>query len=380
MRFREYLWAARTLTIIVLAALPLFAQRKQGSLELHILNQTVEEGSWYSASPSAADLKPLCGRIELHAIYSEPAQSLTLAIDGIIVDERQETDARFIWDTKGWPDGEHQVAIQAADAEGNVLDTFSLSLDSRTITDTTPPVVSISFPPDRSVVRGVVKIEVQAKDDHDVALVWLEADGKKIGTREHFPYDFTWDTLKLENGSDHRLVAKAEDGSGNEGRSDNVTVQVMNLRELLKNPGFQGTPPSAWTQLGKCVLLPRAGGGCRIAPSPESLGAVGAGQSFKIDKSASGALLTIQIRLEEPSPVSAALPPPLFRVELWKEGNLLVYSWESPNPRTSYATLTETTLPLPPLDAGSYDLRLIAVSSALGQPRWEIARASILAP
>jgi hypothetical protein len=374
------LLAAGALIAFAPAAVLVFAERKPATLELHILNQTVEEGSWFSARPSDADLKPLCGRIELHAIYSSDAQALTLLIDGIVVDERQETDARFIWDTKGWPDGEHQVVIQASDAEGSVLDSFSLNLDSRTESDTTPPSVTITFPQEHSVVRGTVAVQVQAKDDHDVARVRLEVDGKNIGTKEHFPYTFSWDTLKVENGVDHHLVAKAEDSSGNEGRSDTVTVQVSNLRQLLKNPNFQGIPPAEWELSGKCSVMPRQGGGCSIAPLPGVLEPAGVEQAFELTRPICGALLALQLRLEGASSSSSAPPPPLLRVELWQNSKLLLFSWESPNPNGNYVALTETVLPLPMLETGKYSLRLLAVPATLSQSRWEIEKVSLFAP
>ncbi len=378
MRFagRRAAWAILTGALAALAA---FSQKPAGTLELHFLNRTVEEGTWFSAHPSATDLKPLCGQIEIHAIYSGEADALSLWIDGALVDERQATDARFVWDTKGWPDTEHQVTIQALAGDGKIRDSFSLVLESRTETDTTPPEVSISFPPDHSVVRGVIEVKATARDDHDVARVWLDVDGNHLQTKKEYPYTFSWDTRSLPNGSEHTLQVKAEDGSGNEGSSDPVTVQVSNPKALLKNPSLQGVPPSSWRSLGNVRFLPERRGGVRLLPSPGGKGPQGVEQQFALDAPADGALLAIVLRAEY-KPSDGQQPACPFRAEILDDTSKDVFSWDCPGQAAGYASLTELALPLPHLAKGAYTVRFTAAPCSQGEAFWEIAKADVLVP
>jgi thermitase len=90
--------------------------------------------------------------------------------------------------------------------------------------DTTPPTVSITSPDEGATVEGTVWVIVSATDDVGVTKVELYVNGTLHGTKTGTPYDFTWDSTTVADGS-HTLTARAFDDAGNVGQATrNVTV------------------------------------------------------------------------------------------------------------------------------------------------------------
>lgn len=96
-----------------------------------------------------------------------------------------------------------------------------------TVTDTQAPNVAIFSPSAGTVVKGLVQVDVSAADNVSVAEVSLYANGKLVGTDASSPYQFSWDTSTLVDGS-VSLTATASDSAGNQGSSSAVSVTVQN--------------------------------------------------------------------------------------------------------------------------------------------------------
>jgi hypothetical protein len=94
-------------------------------------------------------------------------------------------------------------------------------------TDTTPPTTSITSPTDGATVSGTVTVNAAASDDAGVAKVEFYVDGALKGTDTSAPYQFSWITGSVPNGS-HTLQSRAYDAVNNVGASDIVTVIVNN--------------------------------------------------------------------------------------------------------------------------------------------------------
>lgn len=370
---------------LVLASAPVVAgppEPIQGTLELHFLNKTVEEGTWFSENPSVQDLKPFCGAIEIYAIYSAPAESLVLLIDDLQVDVHTGSEARFFWDTRGWPDGFHELKVQVLVGRERPGEVFSFPVETRTEKDTTPPEVAIASPPNLSVVRGVVSVLVDAKDDHDVAKVWLLVDGEKSGESSSHPYKFSWDTHALLSGSEHKLEARASDSSGNEGSSPLVTVSVSNPVSLLKNSHIEGTPPAPWKGSQGLLLEhrsdPEVGAFVHLAVAPPlSLGEIE--QSFELAKSAPVAVVSFKHRWGTP----AAAPnenPGGCKFEVADAGGKTVFSWTCPTDALNVQAWSETALALPALQTGRYTVRLIVQRASEVSPFLDVAQADVVLP
>ena len=110
--------------------------------------------------------------------------------------------------------------------------------------DSEAPVVNIFSPADGDTVSGLVQVDVNASDNVAVSEVSLYANGQLIGTDSSAPYQFSWDSTGVNDGS-ATLTAYANDSSGNQGQSANLAVTVANQvvvddqtppRVVIKNP------------------------------------------------------------------------------------------------------------------------------------------------
>ncbi|MEJ5377669.1 MAG: Ig-like domain-containing protein, partial [bacterium] len=117
-------------------------------------------------------------------------------------------------------------------AAGNTAQSGSISLNLRRA-DTTPPVVTITSPPDGSVITGgTVTVSVSATDDVGVTKVELYVNGGLYATDTSSPYGFLWDTSQRVDGV-YELFARAYDAAGNTAQSGSIS---LNLRRADTTP------------------------------------------------------------------------------------------------------------------------------------------------
>ena len=93
-------------------------------------------------------------------------------------------------------------------------------------TDIAPPEVAIVVPAPHAVVADTVRVEIEARDDHEVAHVVLIDDGAIVAEKYHAPWVFGWNTEALLDSSAHVLQAIATDPCGNAARSPECPVLV----------------------------------------------------------------------------------------------------------------------------------------------------------
>ena len=99
---------------------------------------------------------------------------------------------------------------------------------STTVTaDTQAPAVAIATPAGSSTVSGLAAVDVSASDNVGVTRVELRVNGSTIATDTAAPYQFSWDTTQVGNGT-ATLVAHAFDAAGNNKASASVAVNVAN--------------------------------------------------------------------------------------------------------------------------------------------------------
>jgi hypothetical protein len=127
------------------------------------------------------------------------------------------------------------------------IHTFDLTSLESAPADTTPPATSITNPVSGATVSGTVSVSAAASDNVGVTSIQLLADGVVVGTATTAPYNFSWNTTVLPNGS-HTLQTRASDGAGNTGVSTSVTVTVSNLTSssltvAVTNPKNGSTVP-----------------------------------------------------------------------------------------------------------------------------------------
>jgi thermitase len=93
--------------------------------------------------------------------------------------------------------------------------------------DTTAPTATLLSPGAGATVQGRVPVEAAASDNQSVSRVELRVNGSTVATDIGTPYQFSWDTSTLANGS-HTLQVVAFDAAGNAGASARVSVTVAN--------------------------------------------------------------------------------------------------------------------------------------------------------
>lgn len=94
------------------------------------------------------------------------------------------------------------------------------------ILDSTPPDCYIRFPPDSSVVTGIVPLQVEAFDSSGIAAIDLYVNGNRTASESSATVTFEWNTTALEPGSWHRIYCIATDLAGNQGTSNTVNLQI----------------------------------------------------------------------------------------------------------------------------------------------------------
>jgi len=117
-----------------------------------------------------------------------------------------------------------------------VLSIVTISLFGAT-KDTTPPTVSITNPKDNAVVSGVVTIKVDASDSSGIAKVEFYVGEGKVGEDSSKPYEYSWDTKKLKDGT-YVLTAKATDSAGNK--------NSKSIKVVVKNPKVETWQKTFW--------------------------------------------------------------------------------------------------------------------------------------
>ncbi len=96
-----------------------------------------------------------------------------------------------------------------------------------TSVDSQAPSAVIFSPQNNATVSGSVLVEVSASDNTGVTGVDLYANGQLVGRDLTSPYQFSWDSTQVADGS-VVLTAYAQDAAGNEGVSSGLTVNVAN--------------------------------------------------------------------------------------------------------------------------------------------------------
>jgi subtilisin family serine protease len=89
------------------------------------------------------------------------------------------------------------------------------------------PVVSLTAPSSNALVRGTVAVAATASSGQAMERVEFYADGTLIGTDTSAPYELSWNSTTVTDGS-HSLTARAYDTGGHVGASPAVVVNVDN--------------------------------------------------------------------------------------------------------------------------------------------------------
>ncbi len=148
------------------------------------------------------------------------------------------------WNTATASNGSHTLTAVARDAAGNSTTSAAVTVTvSNGSADTTPPVVSITSPPNGTTLSGLTTVSANATDNVDVVGVQFKLDGANLGSEQIFPFVLVWDTATAPNGT-HLLTAVARDAAGNSTTSKTVTVTLVNLSSDVTPPTVSITAPA----------------------------------------------------------------------------------------------------------------------------------------
>jgi chitinase len=95
------------------------------------------------------------------------------------------------------------------------------------VSESVPPVVSITSPVPNATINGTVSVTVSATDNVGVTKVEFYLNGILQTTDTSIPYLYSLNTSSLASGT-YSLMAKAYDAAGNIGQSSAVSVTVVN--------------------------------------------------------------------------------------------------------------------------------------------------------
>lgn len=149
-----------------------------------------------------------------------------LTVNGTRVASDTAAPFAFSWDTGSWPNGMASLVAVAVDAAGNARSssTVSVNVANSVVTDTTPPVVTISNPLGGSKVSGNVSVKVSASDNSSSAGIsqTLLINGQQVASATGGSLSYNWNTRKVVAGS-YTIQAVARDAGGN---SSTQSIQV----------------------------------------------------------------------------------------------------------------------------------------------------------
>ena len=128
-----------------------------------------------------------------------------------------------------------------------------------TLSDITPPVVTITSPTNGGSISGTISIAVSASDNVGVTSVSITIDGVLLSTLTTSPYSYNWNSSNAINGT-HTITATAKDAKNNASSS---TISVTKNTTIITPPittlpssVFLITPPVAnQGNEGSCVAF-----------------------------------------------------------------------------------------------------------------------------
>ena len=107
------------------------------------------------------------------------------------------------------------VASYGGDSSNAASTSPTLSEMVSSVTDTTPPTVTISSPANGATVGTKVTIKATATDNVGVSSLTVSVDGKVVASTNTGSVSYSWNTRKVPSGS-HTISAVARDGAGNQ--------------------------------------------------------------------------------------------------------------------------------------------------------------------
>jgi hypothetical protein len=180
-----------------------------------------------------------------------------------------------VWKSTSSANGSHVLTAVARDFAGNISTSSAVTVTL--FNDGTAPTVSISSPTVNAVLVGTVTITAAASDNVAVQSVVFRADGVFLSTDTTSPYQASWNTLGVANGT-HTLTATAYDTSG---FSAVASVQIKVANPDVTPPVVSFTSPAAGSEVTGSSITLTASASDPASPTVPASGV--ASVQFKLD-------------------------------------------------------------------------------------------------
>ncbi|MHB8493569.1 MAG: S8 family serine peptidase [Casimicrobiaceae bacterium] len=172
------------------------------------------------ASPTGGTVSGVVS-VSVNASDNVGVTKVNLLVNGALLASDSTSPYTFSWDSSSLAGSSATLTAVAYDAAGNSATsaaatvTVASSTPSPSVSDTTPPVVTITNPANGSKVSGMVKVGASATDNVAVASVTLSVDGAIVAMTNASSITYSWNTRKVSSGS-HTISVMAKDTSGNQ--------------------------------------------------------------------------------------------------------------------------------------------------------------------
>jgi len=204
----------------------------------------IEEASSFSVSnlppadttpPTVSITTPTMGSVVSGTVAISATASDNVGIakvqfyrDTTLIAEDTASPYSIQWSTSGLSDGTYFLSAVAVDTSGNTASSSAVRVTKSTsVTDTTPPSVSLAYPANGQTVSGTVNLAATASDNVGVTRVEFYLGSTLLGTDTSSPYNFAWNTAGLSGSK--TLSAKAFDAAGNSASSSAILVTVSSV-------------------------------------------------------------------------------------------------------------------------------------------------------
>ena len=193
--------------------------------------------------PSASTVSGIVN-IEVNAYDNVKMGNVDFIIDGSAVFQDSLPPYLYSWNTlEAMEDTDHIINVNLSDSAGNETSLFPITVfvNNTEDADLIPPSVVIFEPASNETVSGIVNFSVIASDDAGVNRVEFyhnyELEGIVTSGSDGI-YNYEWNTIGLEDDTEHIWFAKVYDTSENEAQTQPMTLHVDNEDGVLPSGFF----------------------------------------------------------------------------------------------------------------------------------------------